>query len=342
MKHLLIATGILLLAVTGCKKYDMPGNVPATNPILVNMVRGADVSWLTEMEAAGLKFQDTSGTQTDGMQLMKNMNINAIRLRVWVNPANGYNNLSDVTAKAVRANALGMKLMIDFHYSDSWADPSQQTTPAAWNGQDITSLQASVYDHTHEVLTALKEKGIVPAWVQVGNETNNGMLWPLGKASEHMDNFALLINAGYKAVKEIDNNIKVIVHLSNGYDNELYKWMFDGLTANKANFDVIGMSLYPSTNEWQTPNQQCETNMKDMIARYNKEIMICEVGMPATAPVATNYFITDLFKRINNLPGKKGLGLFYWEPQAYNNWQNYRLGAFDASGKPSFAMDAFR
>ncbi|MVT11446.1 glycoside hydrolase family 53 protein [Chitinophaga tropicalis] len=342
MKKLFIATGILFLAMTSCKKYDMPGNTPATNPILANMVRGADVSWITEMEDDGLKFYDTTGKQTDGIQLMKDLNMNAIRLRVWVNPANGYNNLADVTAKAVRANNVGLKLLIDFHYSDSWADPGQQTVPAAWSGLDITALQTSVYNHTHEVLAALKAKGIIPAWVQVGNETNNGMLWPLGKASDHMDNFALLINAGYKAVKEIDSNIKVIVHLSNGFNNELYRWMFDGLTANKASFDVIGMSLYPATSEWQTPNQQCEANMKDMISRYNKEIMICEVGMPATAPVATNYFIRDLYTRINNLPGGKGLGLFYWEPQAYNRWQNYPLGAFDASGKPTFAMDAFR
>ncbi|QHS60034.1 glycoside hydrolase family 53 protein [Chitinophaga agri] len=342
MKRLLIATGILVMAAMSCRKYDMPGNIPTTNPILENMVRGADVSWLTEMEAAGLKFYDTTGKQTDGMQLMKDINMNAIRLRVWVNPVNGYNNTADVLAKATRAHALGMQLLIDFHYSDSWADPGQQTTPAAWASQDITALQTSVYEHTRSVLTALKEKSIIPTWVQVGNETNNGMLWPLGKASDHMDNFALLINAGYKAVKEIDNNIKVIVHLSNGYDNELFKWMFDGLVANKANFDVIGMSLYPATAAWQVPNQQCEANMRDMISRYNKEIMICEIGMPATSPVATNYFIRDLYTRIHNLPDGKGLGAFYWEPQAYNKWQNYLLGAFDNSGKPTFAMDAFK
>ncbi|HJT75139.1 MAG TPA: glycosyl hydrolase 53 family protein, partial [Chitinophaga sp.] len=172
MKRLFIVAGILFLAMTGCKKYDMPGNTPATNPILVNMVRGADVSWITEMEDDGLKFYDTTGKQTDGIQLMKDLNMNAIRLRVWVNPANGYNNLADVTAKALRANKLGLKLLIDFHYSDSWADPGQQTVPAAWSGQDITALQTSVYNHTHEVLAALKDKGIIPAWVQVGNETN--------------------------------------------------------------------------------------------------------------------------------------------------------------------------
>lgn len=346
MKKLAIITGLALLSAVACKKFDQPGNIPMANPILENMTRGADVSWITEMEAAGIKFYDTSGMATDGMQLMKNRNMNAIRLRVWVNPTNGYNNLADVTAKAVRANNLGMKLMIDFHYSDSWADPGQQTTPAAWAGQNITQLQTSVYNHTRDVLTALKARGIVPAWVQVGNETNNGMLWPLGKASDHMDNFALLINAGYKAVKEIDSNIKVIVHLANGHNNELFRWMFDGLTTNKTNYDIIGMSLYPTTvtntAEWQTPTIQCEANMKDMIARYNKEIMICEVGMPAGAVTASNRFITDLFSRVHNLPGNKGLGIFYWEPQAYKKWQGYELGAFDTSGRPTYALDAFR
>lgn len=344
MKNLFIAAGLLLLTATGCKKYDMPGNTPSSNAILTNMTRGADVSWITEMEANGIKFYDSAGAAKDGMQLMKDLNMNAIRLRVWVNPANGYNNQADVIAKAERAHKLGMKLMIDFHYSDTWADPAQQTTPAAWSTQDINGLQTSVYTHTRQVLDALKAKGIVPAWVQVGNETNNGMLWPLGRASDHMNNFALLINSGYKAVKEIDTNIKVVVHLSNGFDTSLYRWMFNGLTANKASFDVIGMSLYPmlNFNSWQEANALCDINMRDMISRYNKEIMICEVGMAATSPVATNYFITDLYTKLHQLPGNKGLGMFYWEPQAYNKWQGYELGAFDANGKPTYAMDAFR
>src|SRR5206468_7849700 len=134
-------------------------------------------------------------------QLMKDIGMNSIRLRVWVNPSDGWCNTSDVVFKAISANSLGMKLMIDFHYSDSWADPGKQNKPDAWSSTDITVLHDSVYKHTVAVLNALKAAGVTPAWVQVGNETNDGMLWPEGKASTSMANFASLVNAGYDAVK---------------------------------------------------------------------------------------------------------------------------------------------
>ena len=147
------------------------------------------------MEASGRKFYNSAGTEKECMQLMKDLGMNAIRLRVWVNPVGGWNNTADVVAKALRAKALGMKIMIDFHYSDSWADPGQQTKPAAWVGQDFATLKQSVATHTTSVLNTLKTNGIIPAWVQVGNETNDGMLWPDGKASTNMNNFAQLVNA---------------------------------------------------------------------------------------------------------------------------------------------------
>src|SRR5206468_9587293 len=149
--------------------------------------------------------------------ILKDLGMNTIRLRVWVNPQAGWNNKSDVLAKAIRAKNAGMKLLIDFHYSDTWADPGHQSKPAAWNNYDLAALKTAVANHTTDVLTTLKNNGIVPEWVQVGNETNDGMLWPEGKASVNMNNFAQLVNAGYDAVKGVDNSIKVIVHLSNGF-----------------------------------------------------------------------------------------------------------------------------
>jgi arabinogalactan endo-1,4-beta-galactosidase len=182
---------------------------------------------------------------------------------------------------------------------------------------------------------------VVPSWVQVGNETNNGMLWPLGQASTNMAGFATLINAGYRAVKSVSDTIQVIVHLANGWDNSLFRWMFDGLTANKAQYDIIGMSLYPTASNWTTYNDSCAVNMNDMVTRYHKPVMVVEVGMPENEAATCEAFITDLIHKVRAVTGGKGLGVFYWEPESYNNWQGYGLGAFDDTGKPTVALNAF-
>lgn len=324
-----------------CKK---PGSAPKPDPIpasKVQFAKGADVSWVTEMENNGIKFYNSSGIQQDLFLILKNLGMNTIRLRVWVNPSGGWNNTADVVAKAVRAKNLGMRVLIDFHYSDTWADPGHQTKPAAWASQDFATLKTSVYNHTFSVLSTLKNNGITPEWVQVGNETNDGMLWPDGKASSGMNNFAQLVNAGYEAVKAIDTSIKVIVHISNGYDNNLFRWIFDGLKNNGGKWDVIGMSLYPTASNWSTLNTQCLANMNDMVARYNKEVMVVETGMSWDQPSAAYSFLSDLIAKTKSVTGNKGLGVLYWEPEAYNNWVGYPLGAFDNSGKPTAALNAF-
>ena len=152
-----------------------------------------------------------------------------------------------------------------------------------------------------------------------------------------------MINAGYDGVKSIFPNAKVIVHVSNGYDNELFRWMFDGLKANGAKYDVIGMSLYPSYAKVDlvTVNQQCLANMNDMVTRYDKEVMIVEVGMPWDKATDCKSFLSDIITKTKSVSDNKGLGVLYWEPQAHNNWVGYSLGAFDISGKPTVAMSAF-
>jgi len=338
-KSLALVFTITVLSAFSCKKEKKEDVPPVVVPAFA---KGADVGWLTQMEAAGKIFYNNAGTSTECIQLLKNLGMNSIRLRVWVNPADGWNNAADVLTKAVRAKNLGMRVMIDFHYSDTWADPSQQAKPAAWAAMNLPALQTAVYDHTFNTLTTLKANGVIPEWVQVGNETNDGMLWPTGKASVNMANFAALVNSGYTAVKAVDASIKVIVHISNGHDNNLFRWIFDGLKNNNAKWDVIGMSLYPEPLDWQIRNEQCHINMNDMISRYGKEIMIAEVGMSWDQPTACQAFLTDIIAKTKSLPANKGLGVFYWEPQCYNNWQGYSKGAFDDTGKPTVAMDAFR
>lgn len=308
--------------------------------------KGADIGWLTQMEASGIKFYNSSGVVEDCMQILKDKGINSIRLRAWVHPAYGWNNTTDVVTKAKRAKNLGMKIMIDFHYSDSWADPGKQPKPSAWSNLSFDSMKTSLHNYTKGVMDTLKQNGIVPEWVQVGNETNDGMLWEEGRASTHMSNFAELIKAGYSAVKEVNPATKVILHLSNGYDNNLFRWMFDDLKNCGVEYDIIGMSVYPSyapqgVNGWSAVNEQSLANMNDMVTRYGKPVMIVEAGMPYNQAEMCKSFLTDIIAKTKSIRGGNGLGVFYWEPQCYNNWQGYTLGAFDNSGKPTSALDAF-
>ncbi len=339
--------GVLVIANTNCSKSADPpvitpaDTIPVNHPDTFVFAKGADIGWLSQMEQEGIKFYNSSGTQQDCIQILKDKGINAIRLRVWVNPAAGWCNTDDVLAQAVRAHSIGMRIMIDFHYSDTWADPGHQQKPAAWQSLAFADMATALSNHTKDVLTRLKQAGITPEWVQVGNETNDGMLWEEGRASAHMNQFATLVKAGYDAVKQINDSIKVIVHISNGFDNGLFRWIFDGLKNNGAKWDVIGMSLYPAVNNWASLTQQCLTNMNDMLARYGTPVMICEVGMPYDQPAACKSFLTDIISKVKSLPGHKGLGVFYWEPESYNNWQGYTLGAFDNTGKPTQAMGAF-
>ena len=249
-----------------------------------------------------------------------------------------------MVAKAKRAKAAGFDILIDFHYSDTWADPANQTKPAAWSSYTFDQLMSNVYWHTYNSLTTLKNAGITPKWVQVGNETNNGMLWPEGKASVNMKNFAWLINSGYDAVKAVNSSTKVIVHLANCENNSLYRWMFDGLKANGGKWDIVGASIYPTqtgNGDWYTMNNQCFDNLSDMVTRYGKEVMVVEVGMPWDDPKNSYDTIASLLEKMKWIPNGKGLGVFYWEPQSYKNWQNYSLGLMDNSGKPTTALDAF-
>jgi arabinogalactan endo-1,4-beta-galactosidase len=346
-----IASALLLCLSFSCQKEGNSSAVSQkssaiktphlTTDATTTFANGADVSWVTQMEASGLKFYNTSGTQQDLFTILKGLGINSIRLRAWVNPSSGWCNTADVVAKAIRAKNAGMSIMIDFHYSDTWADPGDQTKPAAWASLSFTDLMTTAYNYTYNTLNTLKSNGITPTWVQVGNETSDGMLWQDGRASVNMKNFAWLVNCGYNATKAIFPSAKVIVHLANGYDNTTFRWLFDGLKANGASWDVIGMSLYPTTSNWSTLNSECLTNMNDMVSRYGKQVMICEAGMSESAATTCKSFLSDLITKVKSVSGGNGLGVFYWEPEAYNNWQGYGSGAFDPTGKPTVALTAF-
>ena len=196
-----------IFSLSACSD-DENNTTPQSKPTydMTGFAKGADVSWLTEMEKAGSKFYNASGAEQDCMTLLRDLGVNSIRLRVWVDPQDGWSGKQDVLAKAWRAKNLGQRIMIDFHYSDSWADPGKQNIPAAWTGfkDDLQKMKAAVAEHTTDVLSFLKENGIDVEWIQIGNETTTGMLWPLGLASDNnFANYAALNNAGYDAAKAV-------------------------------------------------------------------------------------------------------------------------------------------
>lgn len=351
MKMTTIISAFAIAASIFCGSCSEDG--PVTNPRQENttkpdketgFARGADVSWLTQMESEGRKFY-TPGQDRQEMECMQLLRdycgVNSIRLRVWVNPSEGWNNIDDVVLKARRAEALGLRTMIDFHFSDTWADPGHQEMPEAWKNLSFDELKAAVSSHVTDVLNALKDVSVIPEWVQIGNETTPGMMLPVGDVVENPAQLTQLNNAGYDAVKAIFPEAIVIVHLDGGNDQWRYDRMFDALQNNGGKYDMIGMSLYPywaeqngETGGWQKVADDCIANINHLKQKYNKPVMICEIGMPYDQPEPCKQLISKMM----NAPVE---GIFYWEPQAPNGYNDgYNLGCFD-NDAPTAALDPF-
>lgn len=339
---------IISLMLLSCVQASCTQESPTTNPRQAEadsiergtFAKGADVSWLTQLESEGYTFSNSQGQVTECMQLLRDeCGVNAIRLRVWFNPVEGWNNISDVLVKARRANALGLRLMIDFHFSDTWADPGHQSIPDAWANYSLSEAKTAVAAHVMDMLGLLQEFNIQPEWVQIGNETRTGMMWPLGEYTNG-SNYAELTNAGYDAVKSIFPEAKVIVHLDGGDNLVYYTTIFDYLKANGGKYDMIGMSLYPEENNWTKMVDACVSNINTLYQKYNVPVMVCEIGM--------NYDLAETCKQCISALMNKGQatghleGIFYWEPEApagYN--EGYNKGCFE-NGSPTVALDSFK
>lgn len=326
------------------------------DPVVGSYAYGADCSCITEQEHDGVLFYDSVGQASDGMRVMRDAGMNAIRLRVWVNHTTGWCNKEDVIVKAKRATALKLRVMIDFHYSDFFADPGRQNIPIDWKDYDIEQMKQAVANHTTDVLSALKEEGVSPEWIQVGNETRNGMLWPMGQLWNNTGdlpngwkNYAALTTAGYDACKTIFPDALVIVHIDNAYENN--NWFFRKLQYHGGKFDMIGLSHYPmmkqwSGKDWDEMNELAAANIKLLHAEFNCPIMVVEIGTMASTEEKAAEVIADFRQRVDTLDYMKGI--FYWEPQVYNNWRPneyielgwgaYNMGAFTSKGQPNNAL----
>ncbi len=305
------------------------------------VVRGADVSWLSEMENEGYKFYYANGKEGSAIDILKSSGVNTFRFRVWVNPSEGWNALPDVIGKAMRATEAGARIMIDFHYSDSWADPANQSVPAAWKGYNIDQLCDAVSSHTKSVLTELKQRGINVDWVQVGNETSNGMLWPYGKADINPGGYARLNNAGYDAVKSIFPDAQVIVHLANAHKLADAEWLLGLLAENEGKWDIIGLSLYPEPDNFSTMVEVTGHNITVLTQKYQCKAMLCEVGMGEVYEMQCYEFLRKCFELETIVPDNSYVGTLYWEPQCYGNFKGYKKGAFTQSGRPGKGLEAY-
>lgn len=309
--------------------------------------KGADVSWLPQMEASGVQFKDEKGNPKDCLQILKELGMNSIRLRVFVNPnddkASGHCGKEETVQMAVRAQKLGFRVMIDFHYSDSWADPAKQNKPKAWENHSFPELLNDVYTHTFEVLSALKKAGVTPEWVQIGNEIPGGLLWPDG-CTHNWKQLGQLLNKGYDATKAVDPKIKVIVHVDEGNNIDKFNAFFDHVTQENVRYDVIGLSYYPFwiKKDYTETIADLETNLINLSKKYNKEVMVVEVGGEVSKVENTYKLLEATINAVRKVPNNKGLGVMYWEPQGIESWSHYSLNAWLENGQPSPALQAFK
>lgn len=311
---------------------------------------GGDISWLPEMEKeSNFQFLNDNGVAQDCFQILKDHGINTIRLRTWVNPSmtdwkNGHCSMAETVAMAVRAQSFGMRVMIDFHYSDTWADPGHQAKPAAWVGHDFPTLLNDLYNYTYGVMTALNAAGVTPEWAQVGNETSGGMVYPEG-STNYWSQLAQLINKGYDAIKAVSPTTKVVLHIDQGNNNSRFRSWFDNAKNYGAKYDVIGMSYYPywlsGSPDYTLSINSLASNLNDMVTRYGKEVMVVEVGGPATNAQNTYDMLTAVINKVKAVPNNAGLGVIYWEPEGAQSWSGYALSAWGSDHKPTIALNAF-
>lgn len=385
IRHFITAFAFGSLLVCGCGTSDK-------TEIDSHYWLGADISSANGMKARGDRLKSFEGDETYELTaLMKEIGLDAVRYRVWVNPRRwtrpgapepadphaGTCDKEDLLANCLMAKELGMAIMVDFHYSDTWADPKHQPIPQAWAGHDYETMKQDLYDHTVEVLQLLKDHGIEPKWVQVGNETRNGLLWnekrrsPLEAAdpddmgvAEHMghsrldpEQYAGFINEGHKAVKSVFPKCITIVHLDNGYDSAMYDWNLGILEKYGTQYDMVGMSLYPywaakegGRDDADGVIDDCIRNIRHVYERFGKESMIVETGFEVNEfqPEIIEESYRQLARSIagsrDNTDGHCH-GIFYWAPESRprpgQGVGGYSLGAFGSDNRPTMIMKAY-
>ena len=320
-------------------------------------IKGMDLSTLLELEQCGAKYH-MDGQEMDILDICRKNDIDTIRIRIWNDPKSpsgeaygaGNNDLNAAIEIGKRVTEAGLGVLINFHYSDFWADPGKQFKPKAWENYSVEELEQAVYDFTKESMEQILAAGVNVTMIQVGNELSNGLMWPEGqlwdKEKGLIDNYAnvaMFVNAGIRACREVKAEIPLMIHLDNGGNNELYRRWFDHYIPQGEDFEYIGLSYYPF---WHGRLDQLEYNMNDIAVRFGKELIVVEVSMGFTMEDYASYeklesekrkgyatrpslienidypmtvqgqvdFTKDFLNRIAKVADDKGCGFFWWEP----------------------------
>ncbi|MFC8850320.1 MULTISPECIES: arabinogalactan endo-beta-1,4-galactanase [unclassified Micromonospora] len=329
-----------LLALVALPAALLTPLTPASAANTLTML-GADVSSVQRSLDLGARYYDAGGTARDPLDILKGLGVNYVRLRVWNNPVSGWNNKARVLAYARAVKAKGLKLMIDFHYSDTWADPGKQFKPAAWANHGIGQLQTDVYNYTYDVCSSLKAQGTTPDSVQIGNEINVGMLWNDGRVvNNDFTNLSLLLKAGHQATKQCNGGTQVIIHTANADSMANARWFYDGIRAKGVQWDLTALSYYCM---WHGTLANLYNVITDVRSRYGRPVVLTETAYPFTAanadgepnsvngtepcaghPASWSGQATEFAWVQNTARDAGAVGVFYWEPTWYavpgNGW----------------------
>lgn len=312
---------------------------------------GVDLSFLKEAEDKGTAFKD-GGEAKPGLQIFKEHGYGWVRLRLFHTPTRLPNNLEYTITSAQAAKKLGFKFLLDFHYSDTWADPQKQTLPKAWEGKSHTELVAAVRDYTRDSIAAFRDAGVPPDMVQIGNEVRPGMLWPDGKVPEHWENFSELLQAGIKGVEAgcgTNTPPRIMIHFDQGANRRSAKYFFDKLNSFDVTYDVIGLSYYPW---WHGSLLDLRENLDFLAKEYRKDIVLVEVAycwrpteyknkpapFPET-PAGQRDFLDEVSRIVLATPEHRGIGIFWWEPAVTGRLRE--RGFFDDDGNALPVMQVF-
>jgi arabinogalactan endo-1,4-beta-galactosidase len=326
------------------------------------MAYGVDIGWLKQLKDKGIQWEDCCGKKTEPLEELIKMGADSVRLRVFVNPPEsgewqkdkdtrcylGYCDAKGVLEAAKTAAEKGLRIMIVFHYSDHFADPQYQDTPEAWAGEDIDGLLVKVSEHTREVLTLLRDNHIQPEWAEVGNEINHGILHPLGSFREHPGDLVRLLNAGYDAVKQVFPDCKVITHTAGLQMTDWVIPFLDSFFKYGGKTDILGFSHYPFWGRYGVEGDIPAACLATYAERYQKPVMIAEVGGLEDEEDRTYELLINSIRAVKLVPGEKGVGIFYWEPEVGADLlpDHYPLGASKAVNENTIrftkAMQAFK
>ena len=313
------------------------------------MIYGIDLGWASQLETMGYRWLNEAGEETDILTASKELGVNAVRLRIFVNPPEGafwqkteeeicmlgFCDAVNVLKMSKRVKEQGMKLMVGFHYSNHFADPEHQDIPREWKNDTDIQLEKRVAGHTREVLELFAQQGVSPDWVQVGNEVNNGIMWPRGSLKDAPEQLVRFLNAGYDAVKEVFPQCQVITHLAEVLNTELCGRFLDNFFENSGRTDILGFSYYPYWQQFESDKDMLSKKLKEYSGKYQKPVMIAEVGGFEQDDEGSYTLVSDCVGAMMEQEGQEERGVFYWEPEAASVIlpDKYPLGAAKLVGE---------